>query len=63
MDISWIFSVKPTPTVKIGDHVLITDGSSDGHTGIITDVKQTSIRVKRDLDGKEVTVSHFEIIK
>lgn len=45
--------------IKIGDKVMVTDGSSDGHTGVVIKINsKTSVRIKRE-DGKEVDVSNF----
>ena len=49
-------------TPKIGDKVTVTDGSSDGHTGVIVAIKsKTCVRIKRDADGVLVDVSSFEV--
>ena len=46
--------------MQIGDKVIVTDGSSDGHTGRIVAINSpTSIRIERDADGIEVEVSNF----
>ena len=48
-------------SIKVGDRVIVTDGSSDGHTGIVIALKQkTCIRIKRDADGVEVDVWYYE---
>lgn len=50
--------------MKLGDRVIVTDGSSDGHTGIVIAVKQNGcIRVKRDADGVEIDVWNYSLIK
>ena len=49
---------------KIGDRVNVTDGSLDGHTGVILSVDDHGgIRIKRDADGVEVRVSSYSVHK
>lgn len=44
--------------VKIGDHVVIVEGSSDGYNGVVIEIKPKGrVRVKRE-DGVEVDVPH-----
>ena len=42
--------------MKVGDRVIIIDGSSDGHSGTITLVRAHNYRIMRD-DGIEVDVT------
>lgn len=47
----------------LGCRVVVTDGSSDGHTGTVVAVlSRTCVKIRRDADGVEVTVSNFYII-
>lgn len=47
---------------KINDKVVVTDGSSDGHTGTIIAIKGKTVRIRRDADNQEVDVANFVII-
>lgn len=49
-------------SLRLGDKVIVVDGSSDGHTGVIVAINnETSIRIKRDADGLEVDVSVLNV--
>lgn len=52
----------PKQAPRVGCRVMVTDGSSDGHTGICITIKSTCIRIKRDADGIEVDVSNYYIL-
>lgn len=48
-------------TPKVGDKVTVTDGSSDGHIGIILAIyKNGSIKIRRG-DGIETVVSCYYV--
>jgi len=45
------------------NNVIVTDGSSDGHTGtIVLILPNKRIKIKRDEDNLEVTVASYYII-